>query len=106
MIFLSDGICEVSDTVIQDLCHSAVRLGYVISLLRKRRSITHFAQRNPLSFHSISFGPDASSAYLRRMYDVALGIQNTASQNSRTPVSTPSSFSFALDTVTNLLHLL
>ena len=106
MIFLSDGICEVSDAVIQDLCHSAVRLGYVLSFLRKRRNITDFAQRNPLSFHSISFGPDSSSAYLRRMYNVALGIQNTASQNSGTPVSTPSSFSFALDTVTNLLHLL
>lgn len=35
MIFLSDGECPVSDTAIQDLCLSAVRLGYVTLFLRK-----------------------------------------------------------------------
>lgn len=30
MIFLSDGECSIPDTAIQDLCRSAVRLGFVI----------------------------------------------------------------------------
>lgn len=29
MIFLSDGECSVSDAAIQDLCRSAIRLGYL-----------------------------------------------------------------------------
>lgn len=83
MIFLSDGECSVSDTAIQDICLSAVRLG------------------KPLSFHSISFGPDTSSSSLRRMANVALGIQNNAPRNPQTPAtaSVPSSFAIALDTV-------
>jgi len=83
MIFLSDGQCPVPDTAIQDVCLSAVRLG------------------KPLSFHSISFGPDASADSLRRMANVALGIQNNAPRNPQTPAtaSVPSSFAIALDTV-------
>jgi len=81
MIFLSDGQCPVSNTAIQDVCRSAVRLG------------------KPLSFHSISFGPDSSSSSLRRMANLALEIQNNAPRNSRSPQSIPSSFSVALDTV-------
>ncbi|KAI0290684.1 hypothetical protein BC826DRAFT_956091 [Russula brevipes] len=83
MIFLSDGEGSVSDTTIQDLCRSAVRLG------------------KPLSFHSVSFGPDSSSSTLRRMTQLALEIQNNASSGSRTPqgTSVPSSFTVALDTV-------
>jgi len=81
MIFLSDGECSVSDAAIQDICLSAVRLG------------------KPLSFHSISFGPDTSSSSLRRMANLALGIQNNAPRNARSPPSAPSSFAVALDTV-------
>jgi len=81
MIFLSDGECSVSDASIQDLCLSAIRLG------------------KPLSFHSISFGPDGSSSYHRRMATLALGIQNNAPRNPQTPPSVPSSFAIALDTV-------
>jgi hypothetical protein len=39
------------------------------------------------------------------MADQALEIQNKASHNSGTPPSALSSFSSALDTVRNLLHL-
>jgi len=83
MIFLSDGECEVPDTAIQELCRTAVRLGA------------------PLSFHSISFGPESSSSYLRRMADLALEIQNDALPNARnrSTASVPSSYSVALDTV-------
>ncbi|KAI0250874.1 hypothetical protein BJV78DRAFT_526274 [Lactifluus subvellereus] len=83
MIFLSDGECSVPDMAIQDLCRSAVRLG------------------KPLSFHSVSFGPDSSSSSLRRMANLALGIQNNAPRDPlRSPAaSVPSSFAIALDTV-------
>ena len=103
MIFLSDGEYPVPETVIQDVCRSAVRLGFVSFFLFNSSFIAYFSQRKPLSFHSISFGPDASSSSLRRMADVALGFQNNASHNPRTPAtaSVPSSFSIALDAVRN-----
>ncbi|KAI9453845.1 hypothetical protein BJY52DRAFT_1225384 [Lactarius psammicola] len=82
MIFLSDGECSISDASVQDVCRSAVQLG------------------KPLSFHSVSFGPDASSSSLRRMAQLALEIQNNAPRG-RGPATTsiPSSFTVALDTV-------
>jgi hypothetical protein len=106
MIFLSDGQCPVPDTAIQDVCLSAVRLGCVAFFLPN--FIADFSQRKPLSFHSISFGPDASADSLRRMANVALGIQNNAPRNPQTPAtaSVPSSFAIALDTVRNRPHLL
>ena len=106
MIFLSDGECWVPDTAVQDVCLSAVRLGCVTFFLYN--FIANCSQRNPLSFHSISFGPDTSLSSLRRMADVALGIQNSAPRNPQTPAaaSVPSSFDIALDTVRNPLHLL
>ena len=100
MIFLSDGECAVSDAAIQDLCLSAVRLGYATLFLCKYT--TDLSRRKSLSFHSISFGPDASASSLRRMADLALGIQNN---NPQMPPSVPSSFSVALNTVRNTLHL-
>ena len=103
MIFLSDGECSVSDAAIQDLCRSAVRLGYVTFFQRKH--ITDFSLRKPLSFHSISFGPDSSSSSLRRMANLALGIQTNAPRNPQAAPSAPSSFAVALDTVRNSLHL-
>ncbi|KAH9046371.1 hypothetical protein EDB83DRAFT_2295029 [Lactarius deliciosus] len=82
MIFLSDGECSVSDASVQDVCRSAIQLG------------------KPLSFHSVSFGPDSSSSTLRRMAQLALEIQNNAPRG-RGPATTsiPSSFTVALDTV-------
>ena len=106
MIFLSDGQCPVPDSAIQDVCLSAVRLGCVTFFLFNL--IAEFSERKPLSFHSISFGPDASSSSLRRMANVALGIQNNAPRNPQAPAtaSVPSSFAIALDTVRNRPHLL
>src|SRR5260221_9652831 len=57
--------------------------------------------RKPLSFHSVSFGADASTTTLRRMADLALEIQNNAPGNASLPAAAniPSSFATALDTV-------
>ncbi|KAH9047539.1 hypothetical protein EDB83DRAFT_2267127 [Lactarius deliciosus] len=84
MIFLSDGKCAVSDEVVQDLCRSALQHG------------------KPLSFHTVSFGPDSSVPILRKMAQIALEIQESAPQNPGLPVAAsvpPSSFATALDTV-------
>lgn len=84
MIFLSDGQSAVSDEVVRDLCRSALRLG------------------KPLSFHSVSFGPDSSIPILRNMAQIALEIQESVPQNTGIPATTnvpPSSFATALDTV-------
>jgi hypothetical protein len=58
--------------------------------------------RKPLSFHSVSFGPDSSSSTLRRMAQLALETQNNAPRG-RGPATTSisSSFTVALDTVSN-----
>ncbi|KAF8262185.1 hypothetical protein EI94DRAFT_720781, partial [Lactarius quietus] len=81
MIFLSDGECPVADSSVQDVCRTAVRLG------------------KSLSFHSVSFGPDSSSASLRRMAQLALEIQNNAPRDRGHATSIPSAFTVALDTV-------
>ncbi|KAK0189051.1 hypothetical protein F5146DRAFT_693680 [Armillaria mellea] len=56
VIFLSDGECSVRDESVQDLCRAAIALG------------------KPLSLHTVSFGP--RNTVLRRMTQIALGIQN------------------------------
>ncbi|KAI0302831.1 hypothetical protein B0F90DRAFT_1809754 [Multifurca ochricompacta] len=83
MIFLSDGESSVSDETVEELCHAAMRHG------------------KPLSFHSVSFGDDASTSTLRRMAEQALDIQNRAPRNPlmTTAATAPSSFATALDTV-------
>ncbi|KIJ61776.1 hypothetical protein HYDPIDRAFT_115606 [Hydnomerulius pinastri MD-312] len=83
IIFLSDGIWTITDQIMQDLCRSATRLG------------------KPLSFHSVSFGPDADSSTLRRMTQIALDAQNNAPRDPLAPAaaSVLSTFSQALDTV-------
>ncbi|KAF9233644.1 hypothetical protein BU15DRAFT_90252 [Melanogaster broomeanus] len=83
IIFLSDGICTITDQVMQDLSRSAIRFG------------------KPLSFHSVSFGPNADSATLRRMTQIALDAQNSAPPDPLAPASNKvlSTFSQALDTV-------
>jgi hypothetical protein len=103
MIFLSDGKFSVSDAAIQDLCLFAVQLGCVTFFLRKY--IADFTQRKPLSFHSIFFGQDTSSSSLRRMANLAIGIQNNAPRTPQSAPSAPSSFAVALDTVRNSLHM-
>ena len=103
MIFLSDAGWSVPDTVIQGLCHSAVRLGCVNHFFL-HEYIIDSARRNPLSFHSILFGQGPESFYLRKMANVALEIQNNAPCNPLTPPSVPSSFAIAPNTVRNLLH--
>ncbi|KAH9029425.1 hypothetical protein EDB85DRAFT_1867188 [Lactarius pseudohatsudake] len=83
MIFLSDGEDHVTDEAIYDVCRGAVRQG------------------RPLSFHSVSFGQDASSSSLRRMAQIALEVQNNAPHDPLLPAgaNVPSSYTEALDTV-------
>ncbi|KAI9455502.1 hypothetical protein HD554DRAFT_2207426 [Boletus coccyginus] len=83
IIFLSDGECSISDHIMQDLCRAAVRLG------------------NAVSFHAVSFGPDGSSIYLRRMAEIAEGAQKNAQKDPLAPAAAtiPSSYGQALDTV-------
>jgi len=81
MIFLSDGECAIEDEAIQDVCRLAVQRG------------------KPLSFHAVSFG--RKTYYLRRMAQLALGVQNNAPHDSLLPADSviASSFTTALDTV-------
>lgn len=83
VIFLSDGECPIENQTVQDLCRAAVRLG------------------KALSFHSVSFGRNKYSATLKRMFQLALEIQNNAPRNTLAPaaVTVPSSYTKALDTV-------
>ncbi|KAF8548768.1 hypothetical protein OG21DRAFT_684156 [Imleria badia] len=80
IIFLSDGECSIGDAVMQDLCRTAVRLGKAVS------------------FHAVSFGPDGSSMYLRRMAQIAQNAQNNAPRDPLAPAGV-SSYTEALDTV-------
>jgi len=84
MIFLSDGLSKVSDETVRDICRTATHLG------------------KPLSFHSVSFGPEYAVPVLRRMAAIALEEQENACQNPGGPAAAsgpPSSFTKALDTV-------
>jgi len=83
MFFLSDGECPVSDEAIQDVCRSAVQRG------------------KPLSFHAVSFGPDSSAHYLKRMTELALEIQNNAPHDPLLPAASfiSSSFTSAIDAI-------
>jgi hypothetical protein len=57
--------------------------------------------RRPLSFHAVSFGPNAAPSSLRKMAQIALDVQNNAPQDPLHPptASVPSSYTAALDTV-------
>ncbi|KAL4072300.1 hypothetical protein J3A83DRAFT_4093511 [Scleroderma citrinum] len=83
IIFLSDGECQIADQTMQDLCRASVHLGKAIS------------------FHSVSFGPDASSVYLRRMTEIAQDAQNNAPRDPLAPpaATVMSTYTQALDTV-------
>ncbi|KAG6369029.1 hypothetical protein JVT61DRAFT_1964, partial [Boletus reticuloceps] len=82
IIFLSDGECSISDDVMQDLCRTAIRLGKAVS------------------FHAVSFGPAASSKYLRRMAKIARDAQKSAPRDPLAPATAAihSSYTEALDT--------
>lgn len=62
--------------------------------------------RSALSFHAISFGPDAQTGSLRRMVQIATEIHDTAPRDPFAPLDTPCSYSQALDTVRRSNQLL
>jgi len=78
VIFLSDGEARVSSTVVRELCRKAIALG------------------QPLSFHTVSFGP--YNDRLQRMAQIALEVQTSVPQNPTSP-GVPSSYTEALDTI-------
>ncbi|KAI6111765.1 hypothetical protein EDD17DRAFT_1480234, partial [Pisolithus thermaeus] len=83
IIFLSDGESSIADQTMQGLCRSSVRLGKAVS------------------FHAVSFGPDASSRSLRRMTEIAIDAQNNAPRDPLAPAAATvmSSYNQALDSV-------
>ncbi|KAI6101022.1 hypothetical protein EDD16DRAFT_1716799 [Pisolithus croceorrhizus] len=87
IIFLSDGESSIADQTMQGLCRSSVRLGKAVS------------------FHAVSFGPDASSRSLRRMTEIAIDAQNNAPRDPLAPAAATvmSSYNQALDSVIDFI---
>ena len=59
-----------------------------------------------LSFHAISFGPDAQAGSLRRMVQIATEIYDAAPRDPFAYLDIPCSYSEALDTVRHSSQLL
>lgn len=95
---MSDGECRLSDEVVYDLCRSAVRAGYVASVIFYHSHILQ-SLRSALSFHAVSFGLDTLSTSLRRMVKIATKIHDAAPRDPLAPPGNPCSYSEALDTV-------
>ncbi|EIW81359.1 hypothetical protein CONPUDRAFT_165526 [Coniophora puteana RWD-64-598 SS2] len=83
IIFLSDGECSIEDTATQDVCRAAIRLG------------------KPVSLQTVSFGPEGSSRFLRRMAEIAADAQANAPRDPLAPAAATvtSTYSQALDSV-------
>ncbi|KAI5122456.1 hypothetical protein M0805_008767 [Coniferiporia weirii] len=83
VIFLSDGECSMTDNIMYSLCRKAVSLG------------------RALSFHAVSFGPEGSSTWLRRMTQIAQEVQAHAPRDPLLQANAvvASSYSVALDSV-------
>jgi hypothetical protein len=82
VIFLSDGESSVSDDSIYDLAQKSLALG------------------KALLFHSVSFGPDGSSYYLRHMTNIAAEVYSRAPPNVlAAPGAGACSYTEAIDTV-------
>ncbi|KZS89200.1 hypothetical protein SISNIDRAFT_458932 [Sistotremastrum niveocremeum HHB9708] len=82
VIFLSDGECSVSDDTINNITRRSIALGA------------------PLSFHAVSFGPDADSYYLRRMATIAGQVYAQGPRNPLAPQGRDAcSYSQAIDTI-------
>ena len=77
--------------------------GLFAPIVRSLSSRTDYtsAVRRPISFHAVSFGPDSSSTYLRRMARIASQVQNDRVNDPLYPTwpNVPSSYTEALDTV-------
>jgi hypothetical protein len=60
-----------------------------------------FLDRNPLAFHTVSFGPDGESMYLRRMAKIAEEVYGTVPRGplSRPGGRIPCGYTAAIDTV-------
>ena len=94
IIFLSDGIASVSDSVVRRPFRTAARKECV-ALCQIFNGQAHVLYSKGLSMHAILFGPKETSTRMERMITVARDAQN------KTPALTcaPSSFHEALDSV-------
>ncbi|PAV19468.1 hypothetical protein PNOK_0440200 [Pyrrhoderma noxium] len=83
IIFLSDGECSMTNNIMYDLCRTAIRLGRAVS------------------FHSVSFGSERYSAWLRRMVDIAKEVEGAAPRDPLLSANAivESSYNVALDSV-------
>lgn len=84
VVFLSDGENGFSDNIMFNMCRRALALG------------------KPLTFHSVSFGPDGSAEPLRRMAEIAQQVYSSAPRGAAlsAPQNQPQcTFSKALDSV-------
>jgi hypothetical protein len=101
IVFLSDGECSLPDQTTYDICNSAVRLGVGRSQYHHRCSTEScHSLRKGLSFHTVSFGPDASSHSLRRMAQIAEEVYRRAPSDPLAPaVQDSCSYTRAIDTV-------
>ncbi|KAG8956419.1 hypothetical protein FRC03_010886, partial [Tulasnella sp. 419] len=80
LIFLSDGQCQVSDSVVYDICNRAVALG------------------KALSFHTVSFAANQWSQSLRRMVTIAEQVAKNAPRDPLTQVP-PCGHTDAIDSI-------
>ena len=62
------------------------------------------SNRRAVSFHAVSFGPEGSSTWLRRMVQIAKEVQATAPRDPLLPANAivESSYNVALDSVRHL----
>ncbi|KAG8918942.1 hypothetical protein FRC02_002026 [Tulasnella sp. 418] len=81
IIFLSDGECNLTETVMYDLCNRAVARG------------------KALSFHAVSFGELVWSQSLRRMVEIAEEVAKTAPKDPLAPYLVPCGYTDAMDTI-------
>ncbi|VDC04820.1 unnamed protein product [Peniophora sp. CBMAI 1063] len=85
VIFLSDGHDQADEGIVRNLCQTALRLG------------------DPLSLHTVSFGPASSESSLRTIARIATQVQERANQAQGAGLrrnTASSGFSEALNSVT------
>ena len=102
IIFLSDGECSMTDSIMYDLCRTAIRLGWLLSYITWISFLIYFTLTSrAVSFHSVSFGSERYSAWLRRMVDIAKEIQGAAPRDPLLSANAivESSYNIALDSV-------
>ncbi|KAG8917959.1 hypothetical protein FRC02_002744 [Tulasnella sp. 418] len=98
IIFLSNGECNASDSVIYDLCNKAVELGSALISILSRSSVPFtnaLITSQPLSLHAVLVGNSRRSEFLRRMATIAEQVARIA----RTSQPVPCGYTETIDTI-------